>query len=343
MQNEIAKYYDDGSIYNYDKIFVTDLWLEEPTLSKIASDEQLKDKFFVFDHHKSALEENPNRYPFTTIRISNEQGLCSGTSLFYEYLIDNGFIDSNIHRIHEFSELTRKYDTWEWKTKYNDPMPHELTLLFDSVGYDDYIKLMFEKLSNPVDGKFQFSELERMLIDNKIRQVQEKLSNYAKKVYYREVLGLKAGIVFIDYEYRNDLAEYFRQNNFVMDFAMLIALDSGTISYRNIKNNVNVRLIAEATGGKEHDKATASPISEDQKRELIRILTRKKVINIKKIFLYLYPIKEYTRMFLFHADEQYDEQDVDEPLHVLNECIQKRYRNNGICIISKQRNLWNCS
>lgn len=275
LQNEIAKYYDDGSIYNYDKVFVTDLWLEEPTLTKVANDEQLKDKFFVFDHHKSALEGNFNKYPFTTIRISDERGLCSGTSLFYEYLVANSFIDSTIRRIEDFSELTRKYDTWEWKTKYNDEMPHELTLLFDSVGCDGYIKLMFEKLRNSANGDFQFSELERMLIDNKISQVQEKLSNYAKKIYYREILGLKAGIVFIDYEYRNDLAEYLRSHNFDMDFAMLIALDYGTISYRSIKEEVNVRKIAEFFGGKGHDKTASSPISEEQKRKLIDLLIKK--------------------------------------------------------------------
>lgn len=276
LQNEVAKYYGGGSIYGYDKVFVTDLWLEEPMLSKVANDEKLKNKFFVFDHHKTALESNSNNYPFTTIRISDEHGLCSGTSLFYEYLVNNGLIDSNIHKIGEFSELTRRYDTWEWKTKYNDETSHELSLLFDSVGCDGYIKLMFEKLSNPVDEKFQFSKLERMLIDNKINQIQEKLSNYAQKVNYKEVLGLKAGIVFIDYEYRNDLAEYFRQHNFDMDFAMLIALDYGTISYRSVRDDVNVRLIAEAMGGKGHDKAASSPISESQKKKLIKTLTTKK-------------------------------------------------------------------
>ena len=61
-----------------------------------------------------------------------------------------------------------------------------------------------------------------------------------------------------------------------MDFAMLIALDYGTISYRNIKDNINVRLIAEAMGGKGHDKAAASHISEEQKRELIKVLTMTK-------------------------------------------------------------------
>lgn len=273
LQNEISKFYDDGTIYNYDMIFVTDLWLEEPMLTRVATDEQLANKFFVFDHHKSALEGNFNKYPFTTIRISDERGLCSGTSIFYEYLVFKNLIDPNDKAIHDFSELTRKYDTWEWKTKYNDETPHELTLLFDSVGCEGYIELMYQKLSQRKDHEFSFSELEIMLIKNKINQVQEKLSNYAKKIYYKTVLGLKAGIVFIDYEYRNDLAEYFRQNGFDMDFAMLIALDYGTISYRNIKDNVNVRLIAEALGGKGHDKAASSPISEEQKQELIKVLT----------------------------------------------------------------------
>lgn len=275
LQKEISKFYDNGTIYNYDMIFVTDLWLEEPMLSTVANDKKLKNKFLVFDHHKSALEKNLNKYSFTTIRISDEKGLCSGTSLFYEYLISSNLIDSNNKAIQDFSELTRQYDTWEWKTKYSNEMPHELTLLFDSVGCDGYIKLMHQKLTQKNISKFKFSELEMMLIKNKANQVQEKLSNYAKKIYYQEILGLKAGIVFIDYEYRNDLAEYFRQKNFDMDFAMLIALDYGTISYRNIKDNVNVRLIAESMGGKGHDKAASSPINEEQKKEILKILTTK--------------------------------------------------------------------
>lgn len=274
LQNEISKFYEDGSIYNYDMIFITDLWLEEPTLTKIAKDKKLQGKFFVFDHHKSALEGGFNKYDFTTIRIFDEKGLCSGTSLFYEYLTEQGFLPKEENAIQEFSELTRKYDTWEWKTKYSDEIPHELTLLFDSVGCDGYIKLMIEKLQEK-SSNFEFNELEKMLIANKRQQVLEKLKNYASKVTFREVMGLNAGIVFIDYEYRNDLAEYFREQNFNIDFVMLIALDYGTISYRNIKDNVNVRLIAEAMGGKGHDKAASSPIREEQKKDLIKVLIRK--------------------------------------------------------------------
>lgn len=275
LQNEIAKLYANSSIYNYDLIFVTDLWLEEPMLTKVANDPKLTNKFFVFDHHKSALEGAFNKYPFTTIRISDEKGLCSGTSLFYEYLVSNNYISPSNKKVLTFSELTRKYDTWEWKTIYNEEMAHELTLLFDSVGQEGYINLIYQKLNTKNNEDFSFNELETMLINNKKNQVQEKLFNYAKKLRYETVLGLKAGIVFIDYEYRNDLAEYLRQNKYDIDFVMLIALDYGTISYRSIKNNVNVRLIAEALGGKGHDKAASSPINEEQTKALIRILISK--------------------------------------------------------------------
>lgn len=272
LQNEINKYIEDKSIYDYDMVFVTDLWLMEPMTSTINNDELLKGKFFVFDHHESVLEEDYSKYSFVTIRIEDEHGLCSGTSLFYEYLINSGYLDKNNNLIYEFSELTRKYDTWEWKTKYNDEVPHKLTLLFDSVGCEGYIKLMYEKLCRN-DDKFQFNKLEEMLIDNKISQVQEKLKNYSNKIHYKEILGLTAGIVFIDYKYRNDLAEYFRQGNYDMDFGMFIAMDYGTVSYRNIKEDVNVRLIAEAMGGKGHDKAAASPISNLQLEKIIEILS----------------------------------------------------------------------
>lgn len=54
---------------------------------------------------------------------------------------------------------------------------------------------------------------------------------------------------------------------------------------------------------------------------------------MKKVFLYLYPIKEYASMFLFHNDILYDEQNVKRPLPILNKCIQKRYRDKGYQVI----------
>ena len=54
---------------------------------------------------------------------------------------------------------------------------------------------------------------------------------------------------------------------------------------------------------------------------------------MNKVFLYLYPIEEYTKMFLFHNDELYDKMNIKHPLPILNECIQKRYRDKGFQVV----------
>lgn len=54
---------------------------------------------------------------------------------------------------------------------------------------------------------------------------------------------------------------------------------------------------------------------------------------MRKVFLYLYPIKEYANMFLFHDDNLYDKWNVKRPLPILNKCIQKRYRDNGYQVV----------
>jgi len=275
LTKSVSKYYNDGSIYDYDMVFVTDLCLEDPILSKIAEDERLKNKILNFDHHKTFLDERYTKHPFITVQLSNEQGLCSGTSLFYEYLTSQEFIDKDNLAIKEFVELTRQHDTWEWKNIYNNEKARHLATLFDVAGACGYINLMSEKLASDENKTFEFNEFEKMLIENRLIQVEEKMKFYSDRVIYKEILGLKAGIVFITYEFRNELAEYFRENNFDMDFTMMIALDPGVVSYRSVKEGIAVRPVAEFFGGKGHDKAATNPITGEMQEKFVKVLTKK--------------------------------------------------------------------
>ena len=54
---------------------------------------------------------------------------------------------------------------------------------------------------------------------------------------------------------------------------------------------------------------------------------------MRKVFLYLYPIEEFTKMFLFHDDSLYDEWSVERPLPILNDTINKRYREKGYQVV----------
>lgn len=274
LTEAVENYYESGKIYDYDRIYVTDLCLEDPILSKIANDDNVNGKILVLDHHKTFFKEDYLKYNFINVVLNDDRGLCSGTSLFYNYLLEQGLIDPNNKVISEFVELTRQHDTWEWRTIYNNEKARELAILFDVIGYDGYIKLMLEKLSCFEVDKFEFSDLEQMLIDNRIVQISQKMKLYEKQVYYREILGMKAGIVLIDYEYRNELGEYFRQNDFDMDFAMMVALDRGVVCYRSVKDSAVVETVAKHFGGKGHAKAASNPITEEQKEEIIKLLIK---------------------------------------------------------------------
>lgn len=53
---------------------------------------------------------------------------------------------------------------------------------------------------------------------------------------------------------------------------------------------------------------------------------------MNRIFLYLYPIKEFSSIF-FLGNEYYDTNNFKRPFDVLNEAIEKRYREKGFKVI----------
>jgi len=272
LHEKVSNYINTEKIYEYDKIFITDLCLDEELLSLINSDIKLKNKFQIIDHHKTYDNEKYTKYPFVRIKLRNDKGLCCGTSLFYEYLIDNNLLTkSNI--IDEFVELTRQHDTWEWKNIYNNEKARELAILFDALGIEGYINFIYDKLKT--ENKFKFNNIETILINNKKIVINDAIEGYLQKMYYREILGMKAAIIFINYEFRNEFAEYLRENKYDIDFVMMISLDRGVVAYRSVNKNVSVRKVAEYFNGKGHDAAATNPITSEHKEKILNILTKK--------------------------------------------------------------------
>lgn len=272
LKKKVEEYLKNKKIYEYEKIFITDLCLEEENLKQIDEDEKLKGKFQIIDHHKTYEDEKYTRFSFVQVKLKNDHGLCCATSLFYEYLLSNNYLVRN-DVIDEFVELTRQHDTWEWKNIYNNEKSRELAILFDAIGINGYIKFIYEKLLK--EQTFEYNEIERMLINNKKIEISEAVEEYLDKIYYKNILDLKAGIIFINYEYRNELAEYLRENKYDIDFVMMISLDRGVVSYRSTKDGISVRKVAEYFGGKGHDKAATNPITSKSKEAILEILTTK--------------------------------------------------------------------
>ena len=255
LDEQILEEINNKNIYNYDLVFITDLTPKNETLNIIEKDDELLNKLVVIDHHQTNYNRASN-YNFVNIVVSNDKGQTSATSLFYEYLINNNLIQEN-KIIEYYSELTRLEDTWTWK-KENNQLAHNLSHLFNILGRDKYIEIMLTKLK---EKEFKLNSTEELLIDSKINDINKHIEEYLK--YKKDIIlnNHKGVLVIIDYEYRNDLPEYLRENNYDYEFAMMVCFNHNSISFRSI-NNCNVREIAETFGGGGHDKASACYLNE---------------------------------------------------------------------------------
>lgn len=98
----------------------------------------------------------------------------------------------------------------------------------------------------PSDVLLQRIEEDGLLIEQLSRSVQvQQYGDY------------QVGCVFGPYEIRNDLAEYLKGVSPQLDVLMLFAPDNGSVSFRALKENVEVRSLAESYGGGGHEQAAS--------------------------------------------------------------------------------------
>ena len=262
------KEYLEGCLDKYDKIFITDLHLNDKC-SNFINKTPIKDKLVIFDHNESVT--HLNSYPFANIVISKDGKLCCSTTLLYEYLTSNNMLKPN-HALDTFCEATRIYDIGQWKLDGQNQMPRDLSLLYEIYGPDKYIDVMTKKLKRN-SKHFLLNNFENKSIALRKELIQQTIMSYIGNMDYKTICGHKAGIAYISYAFRNEVAQCLRENNAKdIDVVILIALDNSSISIRNIKTDVNVRPIAEKLGGKGHFGAGGCYINENNIDEVLNIV-----------------------------------------------------------------------
>ena len=273
LENKFRDYLDKGDLYKYSRIFVTDLALYNPSLEIVSKDPILSKKVLVFDHHKSAINEGCDKYSFTTIKETDDNGRkrC-GTDLFYEYLCSEKLITKTV-ALDEFVELTRLEDTWEWKKMGSQGLKaHDLAILFNGVGIDSYIERILLKF-NMNSNSFELDQTEINIIEEKKAEYLKILQKiWSKAEFFEDEDKNKFAGVFADYEYRNELSEYVKGISEDLQYLIIIALEKGTYgqkSYRAIQNGFDVGKIAEAHGGNGHPAAASVNITKEQKEKCL--------------------------------------------------------------------------
>ncbi len=270
---KVKSYIDNKRIYNYDKIFVTDLCIKEPVLNFIDNDNELKNKLLILDHHKSEIDEGNDKYDFVNITVQSEKQKESGTSLFYNYLLENNYLSSTTI-LDTLSEWTRQYDIWDWQ-KLNNPSARKLHILFETQGADKYISFIENKLN---DNKFIFNDIEEKIIND----FEEKLENDIKNILSDmriinltvDNINYKVGFVHSPYKYRNDINEYImKDNKNDLDLVGMIMTDTDTVSYRCIKD-VDASKVGVYFGGKGHKSAATNSQDNEKFKEILKGITK---------------------------------------------------------------------
>lgn len=258
ITSNVKEYIENGKIYDYDRVFVTDLCIKEPVLSQIDKIDRLKNKIMVIDHHKTEIEEGNDKYSFVNITVERNGKKVSGTSLFYEYLLENNFLKSS-EILDELVEWTRQYDIWDWKRK-NNYDARGLHILFETFGFDKYFELLNQKIDS--SNRIIFSEKEKNIIKeydkNLEKDVKKALNNMQLVELKINDEFFKIGYVKIFYKYRNDVNEFVKKDNvYGIDAVGMIMLDTETVSYRQVKE-VDVSCIAKYFNGKGHKEASTN-------------------------------------------------------------------------------------
>ena len=256
-QTEIVDFIKNS---NYEKVFITDLGLEDKIADEI---NELGMNILHFDHHETNVYAS--KYAFSTVEIQRNGISTCGTELFYLYLKENNLLKDNA-LIKRFVEDTRAYDTWDW-VKNNNVEANDLNKLFGIVGIDTYISKMVDKLRN--NNKDIFDETDKYLIELNTQEENKLIELSDKSLIIKEKDELKFGIVFGN-KFLSIIGNTLCNRHPELDYMLLIDPLEMKVSLRSVR--IDVSKVAESYGGGGHKYAAGFSLNEEIFKSLLKII-----------------------------------------------------------------------
>lgn len=258
IDEELKKRINDGTLDEYDAVYVTDVCPKRETLEYVKNFD-LKDKFQVIDHHDKSMANKDLDF-CKNIEVQRNNVKTCATELFRRYILENFTPDKVAGaNVAVFTELTRLSDTWDWK-KENVEIADDLAELFNAIGAEKYIDSMTEKLKK--GNAFTFSNEEWQTIDKR-RKMLDKIYNDALAcLHIEDVDGVKVAVSQIGHDYVNNFSQLLRDQKIDADVLAVPMFDRGSMSYRYLREGFDVNQFAQKFGGGGSKAAAGSPINE---------------------------------------------------------------------------------
>ena len=273
INDKIKQYIESEEYKNYDTTFITDISVNKEVAELINNIQSLISEFILLDHHKTA--EFLKQYDWCKV-VENVNGeKTCGTSLFYYYLMETGFLQNSrawkwdgCSNLYSFVESVRKYDTYLWKTLYNEIEPKMWNDLLYIMGRDNFIEKIMDIVG--FQHEFDFTEFDLKLLEYKQREIYSYIESKDKSIIVAEIQGYKTGVVFAE-RYVSELGNKLSELHPELDFIAMIN-PSHSVSYRTVKKDVDLSVVAKVYSGGGHTQASGSPIDENMRNKIIDLV-----------------------------------------------------------------------
>lgn len=272
IDEKFEKFIEDEKLFrSYDAVFITDISISDSVANMIDILDRPPKKVRLFDHHATAL--CLNKYCWCEVLVEDETGLkMSGTALFYNYLVRNGFFDHHIMNdrvmgnICRFVEIVRDYDTWRWKELGDEGIVcKQVNDLLDIYGREEFIDWAIREifgtfaLSPALDVFPRFSEIDLKLLEQKQKDIDSYVTEKDKQLQVAtDQFGNTFGWVFAE-RYFSELGNRLCELREELSYVAMIDISHGLVSFRSVREDVDLGgEIAHSLGGGGHKKAAGS-------------------------------------------------------------------------------------
>lgn len=251
VDDRFTEFIDNKEYKNYNKVYITDLSISDSVAKKI---DKYTDNIILIDHHKTSLFLNKyNWCQVTTERY--DQPTCATLLVSLAYPLSKTM---NI-----FIENIRRWDTWDWTKVEDGYKAKDLNNLLYILGRDKFIDLCIynefdiDKIINDKFAKYIIEideENKKKYIEKKSKCGVEMKISIPLNNLWREYLVY---VVCAD-KYISELGNTICKNNPEYDLCIMIDIDNKTLSYRNIKEDIDCSAIAEYFNGGGHPRSSGS-------------------------------------------------------------------------------------
>ncbi|MDD3187604.1 MAG: DHHA1 domain-containing protein [Bacilli bacterium] len=246
----------------YKKIYMCDLAIEDDLADKISG----KLPITHFDHHISNIYVS--NYSWSTV-IPEEDGFKpSGTSLFYEYLINENIIKKT-PKIDTFVEAIRANDTWDLNSK-EIQLGKRLSMLFQMFGPLKFIETFLSRLKDE-SQEFKLSSTESFIIETKEDEMKRYIEDCDKNIIKTQIFNYNVGVVIAELyrsELGNQLSEKYKEE---LDFIIIIDFHRKSFSMRTV-TDVDLSIVSQKFGGGGHRKAAGFPMNTENLEIFLNII-----------------------------------------------------------------------